>query len=64
MTADALDWALEVRGLVAWLHAPEGIGRSALALGMDRVLRGTGMTARNLNTVRALAAMVDAGGDG
>lgn len=51
--------ALEVRGRVAWLHAPEGIGRSALAERMHRVLAGTDMTARNLNTVRALAAMLD-----
>ncbi len=51
--------ALEVRDRVAWLHAPEGIGRSALAERMHRVLTGTDMTARNLNTVRALAAMLD-----
>jgi uncharacterized protein (DUF1697 family) len=56
--------ALEVRGRVAWLHAPEGIARSALAERMHRVLTGTDMTARNLNTVRALAAMVDGGAEG
>lgn len=54
--------ALELRGLVAWLHAPEGIGRSRLAERMHKVVTGTDMTARNLNTVRALAAMVDEGG--
>jgi uncharacterized protein (DUF1697 family) len=50
---------LALRGRVAWLHAPEGIGRSALAERMGKVLTGTDMTARNLNTVRALAAMLD-----
>ncbi|MGL5824544.1 MAG: DUF1697 domain-containing protein [Nocardioides sp.] len=50
---------LEVRGRVAWLHAPEGIGRSKLADRLHRVVKETDMTARNLNTVRALADLVD-----
>lgn len=45
---------LEVRGRVAWLHTPEGIGRSRLAEKLHKVVTGTDMTARNLNTVRAL----------
>lgn len=48
---------LEVRGRVAWLHAPEGIGRSRLAEKLHKVVTGTDMTARNLNTVRALVDM-------
>jgi uncharacterized protein (DUF1697 family) len=56
--------ALVVEGRVAWLHAPEGIGRSRLVEKLHTVLRGTAMTARNLNTLRALAEMVDAGAPG
>ena len=51
-----------VRGLV-WLRAPEGVGRSKLAAGIDHVVRGDGLTARNLNTLRKLVAIVDAGRD-
>ncbi len=45
---------------LAWLHAPEGVGRSKLAERLDRVLPGTQMTARNLNTLRSLVEMLDA----
>jgi uncharacterized protein (DUF1697 family) len=43
---------------VAYLHAPEGIGRSKLAARLETAL-GTPLTARNLRTVEALAAMLD-----
>jgi uncharacterized protein (DUF1697 family) len=43
---------------VAYLHAPEGIGRSKLAARLETAL-GTPLTARNLRTVQALAAMLD-----
>ncbi|SMY07979.1 hypothetical protein LOM8899_02125 [Flavimaricola marinus] len=43
---------------IAWLHAPDGIGRSKLAERMSRVVTGTEVTARNLNTVAKLAAML------
>ena len=38
--------------------APEGLGRSKLAEKLGRVIRGTEITGRNLNTVRKLADMV------
>lgn len=50
---------LEVRGRVAWLHTPEGIGRSRLAERLHKVVKETDMTARNLNTVRALVDQAD-----
>jgi len=52
---------LVVQGRVGWLFAPEGIGRSKLAERMHKVITGTDMTARNLNTLRALVALLDAG---
>lgn len=36
-------------------YAPNGIGRSQLAEKLGKVIRGTEMTGRNLNTVRKLA---------
>ncbi len=42
-----------------YLHAPDGIGRSKLAASVERLL-GVPATARNLNTVTRLAAMLDA----
>lgn len=51
----APDEALVIGDGLAWLHAPSGIARSALAQRMARVLTGTEMTARNLNTIRKLA---------
>lgn len=45
---------------LAWLHAPEGIGRSKLAETLHKVLPGTQTTARNLNTLRSLVEMLDA----
>ena len=46
-----------VGGQVHFL-APEGIGRSKLAEKLGRVIRGSEITGRNLNTVRKLADMV------
>lgn len=53
----APDEELRVEGRLIWLHAPSGIGRSKLAAGLDP---GVEVTARNLNTLRKLAAMVQA----
>lgn len=47
---------LEIIGDIAWLHAPEGIGRSKLMEKIGKVL-GVEFTARNLNTVRKLVDM-------
>ena len=52
---------LVVQGRVGWLFAPDGIGRSKLAERLHKVITGTDMTARNLNTLRALVALLDAG---
>jgi uncharacterized protein (DUF1697 family) len=60
----ATDEELVVDGRCAWLHAPSGIGRSVLAAKLHKVLTGTDMTARNLNTVRRLVEMLDALADG
>ncbi len=48
---------LRVEGQVAWLHTPEGFGRSKLAEKLPKVITGTEMTARNLNTIRKLVEM-------
>lgn len=45
---------IEVVGNVAYLHTPDGFGRSQLAQKFDRGI-GVANTARNWNTVRALA---------
>ncbi len=50
--------SIEFRGLCTFLHAPDGIGRSRLAERLERLL-GTAATARNLNTLRRLAEMLD-----
>jgi uncharacterized protein (DUF1697 family) len=42
---------------VFYLHAPEGIGRSKLAASVERKL-GVTATARNLNTIARLSAML------
>ncbi len=44
---------------IAWLHAPQGVGRSDLALKIEKVL-GTTATGRNLNSLRSLCEMLDA----
>lgn len=43
---------------VFYLHAPNGIGRSKLAPLVERAL-GVAVTARNWNTVRKIASMLD-----
>ncbi len=47
----------QLKGEVCYLHAPDGIGRSKLAVGMERLL-GVPMTGRNWNTVKKLREMV------
>jgi uncharacterized protein (DUF1697 family) len=42
-----------------WLHTPDGFGRSTVAGKMERVIKGTQVTARNLNPLRALVEMLD-----
>ncbi len=49
---------IEVVDRVAYLHTPEGFGRSKLAERFDKGI-GVANTARNWNTVRQLMAMVD-----
>jgi uncharacterized protein (DUF1697 family) len=50
---------IEVVGKVAYLHTPEGFGTSKLAVKFDKGI-GVPNTARNWNTVIALAKMADA----
>jgi uncharacterized protein (DUF1697 family) len=47
---------------VFYLHAPDGIGRSKLATGIERWL-GVPVTARNLRTVEKLLALASETGD-
>ncbi|WP_187393048.1 DUF1697 domain-containing protein [Maritimibacter fusiformis] len=58
----APDEDLRVTGGHVHFHAPGGIGRSKLAERLGKVVTGTEITGRNLNTVRKLAEMLDAGG--
>jgi uncharacterized protein (DUF1697 family) len=51
----------QLKGEVFYLHAPEGIGRSKLALSMEKLL-GVPMTGRNWNTVSKLKEMVETQG--
>ena len=46
-------------GRVFYLHAPDGIGNSKLVEKLSKAIPGVSMTARNLNTMQKLAAMVD-----
>ena len=50
---------IEVVGKVAYLHTPDGFGTSKLAVKFDKGI-GVPNTARNWNTVIALARMADA----
>jgi uncharacterized protein (DUF1697 family) len=50
---------IEVVGKVAYLHTPDGFGTSKLAVKFDKGI-GVPNTARNWNTVIALAKMADA----
>ena len=43
---------------LVWLFAPDGIGRSKLAAGMEKVMRCP-LSARNLRTVATLVEMLD-----
>jgi uncharacterized protein (DUF1697 family) len=51
-----------VRGRVLYLHLPDGMGRSELAVQLGKLPKGDdgGGTARNWATVRKLEAMLDA----
>lgn len=51
--------ALRVSNRLAWMHAPDGVGRSVLFAKLEQVLCRTDFTARNLNTVRKLVEMLD-----
>jgi len=53
----------ELKGDVFYLHAPDGIGRSRLANGAERLL-GVSMTSRNWNTLSKLREMTRAEGGG
>lgn len=46
-------------GRTVWLYAPDGFGRSKLAAKMEKLI-GVEATARNLNTVRKMAEMLEA----
>ena len=48
----------ELVGKVFYLHAPDGIGRSILVQKLGKAIPGVTMTARNLNTISKLAAML------
>lgn len=56
LRADSEQWALT--GRVAYLYAPDGIGRSKLASKMGRVFPGVQITARNRNTIEKLLEML------
>ncbi|WP_191090107.1 DUF1697 domain-containing protein [Histidinibacterium aquaticum] len=56
----APDERLEAGEGAVYLDAPSGIGRSKLAANLERVVRGTELTGRNLRTVRALDGMLGA----
>ncbi|WP_420858189.1 DUF1697 domain-containing protein [Marivivens marinus] len=49
---------IRLQGRVAWVHTPDGFGRSKLAEKLPKVL-GVDFTARNLNTIRKLVEMLD-----
>jgi len=53
----------QLKNDVFYLHAPDGIGRSRLANGAERLL-GVPMTSRNWNTLSTLREMAPAEGGG
>lgn len=53
--------AVKVVGRTVWLYAPDGIGRSKLAEKLERLI-GAPATARNLNTLQKMVAMLDEAG--
>ena len=46
-------------GRTVWLHTPNGFGQSKVAGKFEKVVSGTRMTGRNLNTIGKLAEMLD-----
>ncbi len=58
-TVEAAPEEVRVDGREAYLHLPNGVGRSVLAPLLERRLR-VPATARNLTTVRTLLAMLEA----
>ena len=44
---------------IIWLHTPGGFGSSKVAGALPRIITGTEMTARNLNTLRKLSEWLD-----
>ena len=50
---------LVVEDTRAWLHAPDGFGRSKLAEKLHKVVPGTQVTGRNLTMLTALVALLD-----
>jgi len=42
-----------------WLHTPNGFSQSKVAQSFDKIVTGTSMTARNLNTITKLVEMLD-----
>ncbi len=51
--------AVAVVGRTVWLYAPDGIGRSKLAVKMEKLI-GVAATARNLNTMIKMVEMLEA----
>lgn len=49
-----------IKDQVLYLYAPDGIGRSKLAAGMEKLL-GVPATGRNLNTINKLVEMLEGG---
>lgn len=47
-------------GQTVWLHTPQGYSKSKLAEKLGQVLEHVSFTARNLNTMRKIAEMLDA----
>ncbi|MGZ9810676.1 DUF1697 domain-containing protein [Pseudoroseicyclus sp. H15] len=52
--------ALQIVGGHVWMLHPDGMGISKLGEKIGKVVTGTALTGRNLNTLRKLADMVDA----
>jgi uncharacterized protein (DUF1697 family) len=57
LKSESEHYALKER--VFYLYAPDGIGRSKLVEKLGRAFPGVTMTARNLNTIAKLAAMIE-----
>lgn len=48
----------ELKGKVFYVHAPDGIGRSKMVARIDKAFSGVRITARNLNTINKILAML------